>query len=165
MSWVRKRPVARLPHRPWPKSRERRSYVVAGKKFPKESEAKLALVAATEKYVTAFAEPNKCPKSGTITVGGQKACCPNTAAATSEVLKAAMAKVKMSYVVGDQECGCPNKAKQLAKDSGKAAEFVVAGQKTCCNVTARLNLARAKYVAAVQALAQADAAVTAADGS
>jgi hypothetical protein len=34
--------------------------------------------------------------------------------------------------------------------------FVVGEEKTACNVTARLNLARAKYKAAVVALMKAD---------
>ncbi len=44
-------------------------------------------------------------------------------------------------------------AATLAKSSGAKKEFVVAGEKTCCEMTARLNLARAKYKAAVEALA------------
>ena len=65
----------------------------------------------------------------------------------------------MSYVVGDKECGCPNMAKQLAQDTGKMTEYVVAGERTCCDVTARLNLARAKYKAAVEVLVKADTKV------
>jgi hypothetical protein len=139
-------------------------FIVAGKEFACKDEAHLALVEATESFVAAFAEPKVCEKTGTCTVAGKKACCPNVAATTSKKLKAAMDQVKMSYVVGDKECGCPNMAKKLAKDSGKATEFVVAGEKTCCNVTARLQLARAKYKAAVVAM-MTDAKESAADDS
>ena len=50
-----------------------------------------------------------------------------------------------------------DEAKQAAKDTGKSVLFVVGEEKTDCDVTARLNLARAKYAAAVQALIQDEA--------
>jgi hypothetical protein len=139
-------------------------YVVADKEYHKESKAKMALVEVTEKFVADFCEPKKCSVSGTITVAGKKACCPTTAAQTAKLVKQAMDKVSMSYLVADQACHCPVEAKKLASDAGKQVEYVVGEQKTCCDVEARLNLARAKYKAAVQALAQAEA-VAAAEGS
>lgn len=147
------------------KSDAKMMFVVADKEFGKQADAHLALVKATETFVSSFVEPKVCEKTGTCTVAGKKACCPNTAAATSKMLKTAMGKVKMSYVVGDKTCGCPVQAKQLAKDSGNITEYVVSGEKTCCDVTARLNLARAKYKAAVEAMVQTESKASETDDS
>jgi len=74
-----------------------------------------------------------------------------------------MDAVKVSFVVGDKTCHCPNEAKTLAKASGAKRLFVVGDEKTSCELTSRrLNLARAKYRAAVQALAKQ---VSAEDGA
>ncbi len=135
-------------------------YVVGDKSFEKEAEAKQALADATEQFVAAFAKPKVCSKSGNITVAGQKACCESTAAEMAKVASAAMEKVHMSYVVGEKSCNCPVEAEKLAKDTGEVKLFVVGEEKTACNVTARLNLARAKCKAAVVALMQASSATT-----
>ncbi len=135
-------------------------YVVADKSFDTESDAKLALVEATEQFVAAFAEPKVCKESGKVTIAGQELCCENAAARTAAVAKAAMDKVEMTYLVGEKECHCPVEAAKLAKDSGDPTVYVVAGESTCCNVTARLNLARAKYKAAVVAVTQAETQLT-----
>jgi len=68
----------------------------------------------------------------------------------------AMKSVRLTYVVGDEACDCPHAAASLAKTSGKPKLFVVGNEKTECEVTARLNLARAKYRAMVEALAEAE---------
>lgn len=127
-------------------------YVVADKTYEKEAAAKLALAEATEKFVAAFAEPKE--ESGTITVAGHEACCAGTAAQMAQQAKSAMEKVQMTYLVGEKSCNCPIEAEKLASDSGDVKLFVVGEEKTACNVTARLNLARAKYKAAVVALMQ-----------
>lgn len=134
-------------------------FVVAGKEFDSKSQAQEALIQATEKLVANFAEPHKCPKSGKLTLAGQAQGCEKTAARTAELMREAMAKVEMTYAVGDQQCACPAKAEKLAKKSGEAKVFVVGDKKTRCEKTGQLNLARAKYKAAVEALvkAQADA--------
>jgi hypothetical protein len=130
-------------------------YVVADKSFDAESDAKLALVEATEQFVAAFAEPKVCKESGKVTIAGKDLGCEKAAAQTAAVAKAAMDKVEMTYLVGEKECHCPVEAAKLAKDSGDPTVYVVAGESTGCNVTARLNLARAKYKAAVVAVMQA----------
>ena len=48
------------------------------------------------------------------------------------------------------------KAKELAA-GGAEMKYVVGGEETCCEMTARLNVARAKYKAAVEALTKAQA--------
>jgi hypothetical protein len=133
-------------------------YCVAEKKFDSEADAQKALVEATETFVAAVAQPYKCPKSGQLTLAGQAQSCEKTAAKNAELMQAAMAKVAMTYVVGDKSCNCPVEAKQVAKDSGKEVLFVVGQEKTSCEQTARLNLARAKYKAAIEALVKAQSA-------
>jgi hypothetical protein len=64
--------------------------------------------------------------------------------------------VAMKYVVGEKSCECPVEAKEIAAQSGEKTIYVVNGEKTECEMTARLNLARAKYKAAVEALAKSE---------
>ena len=132
-------------------------FVVAGKSYKTQGEAKKALVTETERFVNAFATPKSCKVSDTHTVAGTKFCCPKGATQAAELVKAAMDKVQMTYKVGTKATACPTTAAKLAKKTGNAKQFVVAGQPTSCNVSARLNLARAKYRAAVQAMAQKQA--------
>ena len=131
-------------------------YLVADKSYAKECEAKVALAEATEQFVAAFAEPKQCKESGKVTVAGKQLCCPDTAAQTAAVAKAAMDKVEVTYLVGEKECHCAVEAEKLSKESGDPTVYVVAGESTGCSVTARLNLARAKYKAAVLAVLQAE---------
>lgn len=131
-------------------------FVVAKKNYDNKEKAFTALVTETEKYVNAFITPCKCEASGTTKIAGQSCNCPVEAGKKAELVKAAADKVKMSYVVGKETCNCPNKAAALAKSSDSETHYVVGEQKTCCQMTARLNLAHAKYKAAVQALAAAE---------
>lgn len=131
-------------------------YVVCEKPYATEAEANVALADATEKFVAEFAEPKKCEETGKVKVCGKELCCETMAAQTAGVAKSAMEKVSMTYLVGEKECSCPKEAATLAKESGNPTVFVVAGETTSCNIQARLNLARAKYKAAVVALMQAE---------
>ena len=130
---------------------------VGDREFDSKSEAQAALLTATEKFVSNFAKPHTCPARGKTTLAGQAQSCEKSASHTAKLMQEAMAKVKFSYAVGDEECNCPVQATKLAKDSGKEKLFVVGDQKTCCEKTARLNLARAKYKAAVEAMLTAQA--------
>ena len=131
-------------------------FVVAEKTYCCANEAKVALVAETKRFVAEFAKPNVCEASGTTTVAGKKVCCEAMAAEAAKLVKAAMDKVEMAYLVGGKECHCPVEAKTLAEKSGEPTIFVVANEKTQCKVTAELELARQKYIAAVKALAAAE---------
>jgi hypothetical protein len=71
---------------------------------------------------------------------------------TAELVKTAVEGVTMSYAVGEEVCACPTKAAEMAQEGGVEKMFVVDGEKTSCEMTARLNLARAKYKAAVAAV-------------
>lgn len=140
-------------------------YVVGEKKFASQAEAKAALADATEQFVAAFVEPKTCAVSGTTTVAGQKLSCEKTAAKRAETAKAAIEKVQLTYVVGEKSCQCPVEAKKLAQESGQGTVYAVGETKTKCSVEARLNLARAKYKAAVEALVKAEAADSNTSGS
>ncbi|MEL7500440.1 MAG: hypothetical protein AAFN77_22795 [Planctomycetota bacterium] len=131
------------------------TYVVGKKKFDKKDTAFVSLVEQTESYVNKFIEPCKCEVSGKTTIAGKTCDCPVEAGKTAELVKTAAKKVQMTYVVGEKTCNCPHEAASLAKTSGKAKVFVVGDQKTSCEHTARLTLAKAKYKAAVEALAAA----------
>ncbi len=133
-------------------------YVVADESYCCEQKAQVALVEATEEFVNAFTTPAVCEKSGTTTIAGQKVCCSVAAGQVASLVKEAMDHVEVSYKVGEETCNCPNKAKALADEAGVEAIFVVDGQETCCSMTHRLNVARAKYRAAVEAIANADKA-------
>ena len=69
-------------------------------------------------------------------------------------IKKAMDTVAVSYKVGDKACSCPVEAKATAKSSGRKMMFVVKEEATECEQTARLNLAKAKYQAALVAMAK-----------
>jgi hypothetical protein len=135
-------------------------YAVGDKSFDTEADAKVALAEVTERFVATFVEPKACKETGKVAVAGKELCCEKMAAQTAAVAKAAMDKVQMTYLVGEKECQCPNEAAKLAKESGDPTVYVVAGESTACSVTARINLARAKYKAAVVAVMQAEAPAT-----
>ncbi len=128
-------------------------YVVGKKTFESETEAYTALVESTESFVEKFITPSKCETSGTTTIAGTSCGCPVEAGKKAELVKKAVSEIKMNYVVGDAKCNCPNEAKTLAAKSDEKTKYVVDGKETCCSLEARLNLAKAKYAAAVKALA------------
>ncbi len=126
--------------------------------FENKEQAMLMLVSMTEAMVDEFATPATCQKSGTTTIAGKEMHCSATASKIALDLKQAMDSVKVSYKVGDKTCHCPNEAQAVAKASGEETLFVVNGEKTSCELTNRLNVARAKYRAALQTLANQAAA-------
>lgn len=132
-------------------------YVVGKKEFDSKADAQAALLEATEEFLVGFTEPHTCPASGKLTLAGRAQSCEKTAGHMAKLMNDAMSEVKLTYAVGDEECNCPIEAGKLAEKSGKDKQFVVGEEKTCCEQTARLNLARAKYKAAVEALVAAQA--------
>lgn len=130
-------------------------YVVADKTYEDKTEAMTALVEQTEAMVVAFVTPSTCATSGKVTVAGETCSCPTQGAKNIELVKAAVEAVNVSYKVGEEACNCPMKAKELASSSDAKMTYVVDGEETCCGMTARLQTARAKYKAAVKALATA----------
>ena len=131
-------------------------FVVAEKTYEDKTEAMTALVEKTEAMVVAFTTPSVCEKSGSTTIAGTSCGCPVGAAKNVELVKAAVDAVHVSYKVGEETCNCPMKAKELAAD-GAEMKYVVDGEETTCEMTSRLNVARAKYKAAVEAMISATA--------
>ena len=141
------------------------NYVVGKETFECPTKAFASLVEQTEKYVSAHAAPKTCSVSGKTTIAGQEMTCPVAAGEVATKVKKAMDKVVISYKVGDKACSCPVEAKTLAESTKAKTIYVVEGQETECELTARLNLARAKYKAALMASAPAPtAASTAVEG-
>jgi hypothetical protein len=127
-------------------------YVVGTEKFDTKDKAFASLVTQTEKYVTAFATPSTCSVSGQTTIAGESMSCSVAAGEVASKIKKAMDSVAISYKVGDQTCNCPVEAKTLAATKKAKTLFVVDKEETECEQTARLNLARAKYKAALLAM-------------
>lgn len=71
------------------------------------------------------------------------------------VAKEASDKVMMKMMVGETCVACPTSAAELAKKENKKVEYVVGDSKTCCDVEAKVNLARARAAAALAALDKA----------
>lgn len=127
-------------------------YVVGDSKFECPNAAMAALVDATETYVTTFTAPKKCETSGTVTIAGQSTTCSVEAAKRTELVATALKTVTMGYEVAGEKAACSTCAATMAKEKSAPIEYVVGEQKTTCEMTARLNLAHAKYKAAVQAM-------------
>lgn len=69
--------------------------------------------------------------------------------------KEAAGKVEMKTMVGEKCVACPVEAKDLAKKEQKKVEYVVGESKTCCDVEAKMNLAKARALATLAALEKA----------
>lgn len=128
-------------------------YVVAEKTYDCPTAAMTALVEETETFVAAFTSPKKCEASGNTTIAGHSVACPVEAEKQTTLVTTAIESVKMEYEVAGEKANCPSCAATKSKEKSAPVEYVVGDQKTTCELTARLNLAHAKYKAAVQALA------------
>lgn len=131
-------------------------YVVAEKTFEDKAVAMTALVEETESFVNAFVAPSKCEVSGNVTIAGKSCSCPVEGEARTKLVAAAVEKVNMKYTVAGKAAACSSCAAAMAKEMAAPVEYVVGDEKTTCEVTGRLNLARAKYRAAVQAVATSE---------
>jgi len=127
-------------------------YVVGKEKFDASDKAFVSLVDQTEKFVANYATPSTCKVSGSTTVAGESMTCSVKAGEVAAKVKKAMDAVAVSYKVGEKSCQCPSEAKALAAEKKVKQVFVVDNEETECEHTARLNLARAKYKAALLAM-------------
>lgn len=132
-------------------------YVVAGKEHCCPTAAKDAQLEATEKFVASFASTHAYDASGKTFVGNKGYECSQHATTIAAAAKKAMDGVKTVHFVGDKEFCCPTAAGEAAEKDGAKVTYVVAEEKTQCAKTNRMNLAIAKYKAAVQAIAKAEA--------
>ncbi len=135
-------------------------YVVGTEKFDCSEKAFASLVSQTEKFVSTYATPSTCSVSGKTTIAGESLTCSVAAGELAAKVKKAMNSVSISYKVGEKSCSCPVEAKALAEAKKVKTLFVVDKDETECEQTARLNLARAKYKAALLAMAPAAKAET-----
>ncbi len=136
-------------------------YVVADKSYDCPTAAMTALVEETETFVTAFTSPKKCEASGNTTIAGHAVACPVEAEKQTVLVSTAIENIKMEYEVAGVKANCSSCAATQAKEKSAPIEYVVGEQKTTCELTARLNLAHAKYKAAVQSLVAAAPATAA----
>lgn len=143
------------------KSNQKIQFVVAGKNYAQQPDAFAALVQETEQFVNTFVTPCKCEASGKTTIAGQAIGCCNAAAKQSELVSTAVNKVRMGYKVGDEVVCCAKHAAKLSKEKNSAVVYVVDDESTQCELTARLKIATAKYLAAVNAASSADVSDTA----
>lgn len=127
-------------------------YLVGTEKFDSSDKAFVSLVDQTEKFVSSFATPSTCKISGATTVAGETMTCSVKAGEVASKVKKAMDSVAISYKVGEKCCSCPVEAKALAANKKLKTLFVVDKEETECEQTARLNLAVAKYKAALMAM-------------
>lgn len=127
-------------------------YKVGDDAFDSEETAYVKLVEVTEKFVNDFATPCKCEVSGKTTIAGETCDCPVKAGEKTELVKAAMEKVSLTYKVGKETCGCPVTAKEMAAKAGETVSYVVGDEECGCEYQARLMVAHAKYKAALAAL-------------
>lgn len=127
-------------------------FMVGKKTFETKDAAFDSLVEQTETFVSRFITPHQCETSGKTVIAGESCRCPVEASKLEELVSAAADNIHMTYAVGEEQCNCIVKATEMAKASGDKLEFIVNGKKTCCEMTARLSLSRAKYRAAVESL-------------
>jgi hypothetical protein len=69
--------------------------------------------------------------------------------------RAAGAKVRMSWAVGEKTFCCPTTASKVAKANDKKVEYCVGEQKTECEATAKTRLIEARIQAVLKTLAKA----------
>jgi hypothetical protein len=131
-------------------------YVVAGKELCCPTSAKTAHIDSVEKFVASFASTHSCEASGKTFVGNKGFDCDQHATSVASVAKAAMEGVKTIHLVGDKEFCCPTAAGDAAGKANAKVTYAVADEKTECATTNRMNLAVAKYKAAILAIAKAE---------
>ncbi len=132
-------------------------YVVAGKELCCETMANEAHVEAVETFVASFASTKSCEASGKTYVGTKGYDCGTHASTVAALAKKAMDGVKVTHIVAGKEYCCPEEAGKAAKEAGAKVTYAVAEEKTQCAATNRMSVAVAKYKAAIQAIAKAEA--------
>ncbi|MEM7456658.1 MAG: hypothetical protein AAF456_20100, partial [Planctomycetota bacterium] len=140
-------------------------FVVAENVYESKEEAYTALVTSTEEMVNAFVTPATCETSGCTTIAGKSCGCAVEAQNRTELVNTAVNAIQMTYTVGGEEACCPGSASALAETSGEPIHYVVNGEETACEMSARLALAHARYKAAVQATLAQSAPAAEAVGS
>lgn len=125
------------------------------------SESKVKEVAAAGEAKTGSCSASKAKEAVAAADGKVRYCvagrifeCKDEAEKTAKLVSVAMEKVKMSYRVDGKDFCCDKMAGAACKTTGKDMTFVVGETETPCQVTARIELDKAKVAAAVKALAE-----------
>lgn len=102
------------------------------------------------KAALAKAKGGDCCKNARFLVVGRTFDKRADAEKARDAALASIKKVKMTYIVEGKEVDCSSKVCPMAKKAGKV-EYVIGDEKTCCETTARVTLARMQYEAAKKA--------------
>jgi len=148
-------------------------YVVGEKTYAEEGEATVQLAKLLDDQVAKmqtiqFSAGGKCyqcpvtaksmvgDKGGKIAyrVGGVDFETKAGANEALENIKVALAKVEMSYTVGDKAYKCGTTAGKVAKKGAAQLTYVVGDKSTCCKIQAGVLLAQAKIRTIVEAAIQ-----------
>lgn len=149
-------------------------YVVGDKLFETETDAMVALTGLLDERVAELksiqysvnGKCGRCPLSAkalakkaktqvAYVVGGTEFVDQTKAAQAVKLVSDAVANMMITYKVGDSSFRCGMSASAKAGESGKKISFMVGSETTCCEVSAKLMLAKAKVRAAVEAAAAA----------
>ena len=149
-------------------------FVVADKTFAEEGEAKKAYTKVLDEFLANMTRVQ-------FAVGDECTACPLTAKSIAEkkgakvryrlasytfddkakadkIAKLALdaaEKVQLTLAVGTESYQCPVTAKEAAQSAGKKLEYCVGEKRTACQVTAKVELAKAKINAANAVIAKA----------
>ena len=108
-----------------------------------------------EKGLSQQALAKKAKTQVAYVVGGTEFADQTKAAKAVKLVSDAIADMMITYKVGDSSFRCGKSASAKAGEVGKTMRFMVGSEETCCEVSARLMLAKAKVRAAVEAAAAA----------
>lgn len=160
-------------------------YVVSGAEYADKAEAMKAYETALEKYLASMTSVRyvvgdncvACPSAaaelakengGTVQyrVASFTLADKERAQKAADAARAASEKVTMTYVVDGKEYTCSKgdgEAKQAREtsDTTRKCEYKVGDKKTCCEVTAKVELATARIIAAYRALEELGATASA----
>ncbi len=151
-------------------------YVVGEKSFATKPEATVALASMLDEtakelqvvHMTVAGKEIGCPHAASIlakdanttvkyVVAGAEFADQQKADSVAKLVAEAAGSVKVSYKVGDDSFCCDKMAGVKVKETGKKMTYVVAGEETCCEQTAKLLLAQAKIKAMIDAAANGKA--------
>lgn len=147
-------------------------YVVADKEYAEEADAQKAYSVVLTSYFdnmlkvqeVAATDAKTCPVTGKTIAPASKGAyklasyefgCPSDAEKAAKLARAEAEKVTMKMVVDGKEYGCPVSAKAACDGKDKKVEYVVGETKTCCDVLASVELAKARIAVAEKVIAQA----------
>jgi hypothetical protein len=160
-------------------------YVVSGAEYADKAEAMKAYETALEHYLASMTSVRyvvgdmcvACPSAaaelakengGTVQyrVASFTLADKERAQKAADAARSASEKVTMTYVVDGKEYTCSKgdgeaKQAQQSSDTVQKCEYKVGDKKTCCEVTAKVELATARIIAAYRALEELGATASA----